>query len=344
MKKVFLDANALIDEVGKPPHGSVFARLIDLIDSEQIRMVTTNVTMAEAARKHTSRDFKEMKCICSPKLRHLVEETIDTEFPAVTEKQLWEALREKYSSLMENVFKIMNTKLLKIKDANANNVFWDYFNECGFFAAGGGKKHQFPDAFVFERLKKEASRSEPIIIVSKDKDFVQPVNDQKHIYLVKSLPDLFGELGLKLEDPDIAQFLAENHNEIERIVSDELLNRELQGNLENSEITEIEVIEVNIDNTIAFKSADEKGPILVAGSFYVLTMVSFTHLQRITRHDPMDIDIVENNNIIELPIDVSLSIAVDDNGNPTEIETLEFRNDRFANVTLDPYEHDWLQY
>ncbi len=344
MKKVFLDATALIEEVGKPPHGRVFARLIDLIESEQIRMLTTNVTKAEATRKHTVRDFKEMKCICSPKLRYLVEETIDTEFPEVTEKQLWEALKKKYYKLIENVFKKMDAKLLKISDVNVNNVFRDYFNESGFFADGGGKKHQFPDAFAFECLKKEASRSEPIIIVSKDKDFVRPVNDQQHISLVKTLPDLFSELGLELEDPDIAQFLAENHSEIERIVNDELLIRGLQGDLEDSEITEIDVIDVNFDHTIAFKSADKKGPILVAGQFYVLTMVNFTYLQSTSTHDPGYFDVVENSNLIELPIDVSLSISVDDNGNPTEIEALDFRNDRFANVELDPYDDDWIQY
>lgn len=40
--------------------------------TEQIRMLTTNVTKAEVIRKHTSRDFVEMKYICSPKLRDLV--------------------------------------------------------------------------------------------------------------------------------------------------------------------------------------------------------------------------------------------------------------------------------
>ena len=209
MKKVFLDANIVVS-VGKPPHGPEFSRVIDLVETEQIRMLTTDLTMAEVTRYHTRRDFNEMKCICNPKLREMVEETINTKFPKITEEQLWEVLKKKYRHLVGNFFENMNANLLEISEVKTNNVFFDYLNEKGLFADGKGKKHQFPDAFVFERLKDEASQNEPIIIVSDDRDFEWPVNDQEHISLVKSLPALFNSLGLKLEAPEIEHFLAQN--------------------------------------------------------------------------------------------------------------------------------------
>ena len=345
MKKVFLDTNTVF-ELGKTPRGPVYSRVIDLIESEQIRMLTTNVTVAEAIKLHTRRDFKEMKCICSLKLRNLVEETIDTEFPEISEKQLWEVLKEKYRHVINNLFKEMDTKILSINDVNSNDVFWDYFNESGFFF-DGGKKHQFPDAFAFECLKDEASQDEPIIVVSKDKDFEQPIDDQKHITLVESLSDLFSELGLKLEDPDIAQFLEQNYDEIKRMVRNELSNWELQGGIEDYEITETEVIDINIDETIAFKASEKGGPILVVGKFYVPTTVNFIHPDENTFfYDPEDgrllfFDTTQSQNEIQLEIDVSLSIATDEKGIPTKIKALEFRNDKFAFVELNPYANNW---
>ena len=345
MKNVFLDTNIVL-ELGKSPHGLVFARVIDLIESEQIRMLTTDLTQAEVIGNHTRRDFKEMKCICNPKLRKMIDETINSGFPAITEERLREVLKEKYHCLINKFFEKMDTKILNIGAVNSDKVFKEYTNEKGFFA-DGNKKNQFPDAFVFERLKNEASQNEPIIIVSKDRDFEKPVIDQKHISLVKSLPDLFSELGLKLEYPDIDQFLVKNYEEITRMVNDELSNWGLLGDIENSEITEKEVININIDKTIAFESAEKGGPILVVGQFYVLTSVYFTHPDEDSFvYDPEDgrllfFDTAHSDNTIELKIDVSLSIAVNENGDPVEIEKLEFRNDNFAYVELHVYEYDW---
>ena len=346
MKKVFLDANIVIT-VGKPPYGPEFARVIDLVETEQIRMLTTDLTMAEVTRYHTRRDFNEIKCICNPKLREMVEETIDTEFPTITEEQLWEVLRKKYRLLVRKIFKKMNAKVLKISEVKTNKVFIDYLNERGLFADGKGKKHQFPDAFVFERLKDVASQNEPIMIVSKDRDFERPVNDQKHISLVKSLPDLFNSLGLKLEAPEIEHFLAQNSDVLTRMVNDELSNWWLEGSIENSEITETEVTAIAFDDTIAFESAKKGGTLLVVGQFIVLTIMNFTHPDESTSmYDSEEkrriyFNSVHTKNEIELKIDVSLSIAVDDKGDPVEIEELEFRNNNFAYVELNPHRHYW---
>lgn len=350
MKKVFLDANVVIENFGKSPYGSEFARVIDLIESEQIRILTTDLTVAEVIRRHVNRDFGEMKCICNPKLHNMVEETIDTEFPAITEKQLQNALRKKYRNLVEDINDKLDAKLLKIGGVKSTRVLSQYINEIGFFGNGSGKKYQFPDAFIFERLKDEASENEPLIIVSKDKDFIQPVNDQVHISLVNSLPGLFSELGLELEDPKIEQFLEKNYDEITKMVNDELWDWNLEGDIENSEITETDVTDVVFQKIISFKSAQQGSPIWVVGKFRVMTIVGFTYLHENTgvMYDPeyhdMYLDTVDCQNEIELKIDVSLSVAVDDKGNPIHIEALEFRNANFIEVELEPCGDDWYEF
>ena len=193
------------------------------------------------------------------------------------------------------------------------------------------------------------SQNEPIIIVSKDRDFERPVKDQKHISLVKSLPDLFNSLGLKLEDPEIDHFLGQNFDVLIRLVNNELSNWSLEGDIENSEITETEVTGIDFHDTIAFESAEKGRPILVVGRFCVLTNVDFTHPDESISMYDSDVrdhiyyETVHNQNEIELQIDVSLSIAVDDKGDPVEIEELEFRNDNFVYVELDTHEHYWYE-
>ena len=346
MKKVFLDANIVI-AVGKPPYGPEFARVIDLVKTERIEILTTDLTMVEVMRHYVKRDFEEIKCICKSQFRKLVKDSVNTQVPTISEEELWNVLKKKYRRLVKKRFKKMGAKSLRVSEVNTNKVFLEYFNERGLFADGKGKKHQFPDAFVFERLKDEASKNEPIMIVSKDRDFEWPVNDQKHISFVKSLPDLFNSLGLKLEDPEIEDFLEQNFDVLIRLVKNELSNWSLEGDIEDSEITETEVTDVVFHDTIAFKSAAKGGAILVVGRFYVLTIVNFTHPDESTSMYDSDVrghiyyDTVHNQNEIELKIDVSLSIAVDDKGDPVDIEELEFRNDNFAYVELDPYQHYW---
>ena len=346
MKKVFLDANIVI-AVGKPPYGPEFARVIDLVKTERIEILTTDLTMAEVMRHYVKRDFEEIKCICKSQFRKMVKNSVNTQVPTISEDELRNVLKKKYRSLVKKRFKKMGAKSLKVSEVKTTKVFLEYFNERGLFADGKGKKYQFPDAFVFERLKDEASKNEPIIIVSKDRDFEQPVNDEKHIYLVKSLPDLFNSLGLKLEAPEIEEFLEQNFDVLIRLVKNELSNWSLEGDIEDSEITETEVTDVFIHDTIAFKSAEQGGPILVVGRFVVLTIVNFTHPHESTsmydleENFHMYFGTVYSQNEIELKIDVSLSIAVDDKGDPVDIEELEFRNDNFAYVELYPYEHYW---
>jgi hypothetical protein len=48
------------------------------------------------------------------------------------------------------------------------------------------KKDQFPDAFIFEALKAIAKESEPLTIVSDDKDFAAVIKDGSRSHRVKS--------------------------------------------------------------------------------------------------------------------------------------------------------------
>ena len=335
MKKVYLDANTVIAS-GKPPGGPELKRFTDLVKAGWVEVLTTDLTMVEVFMFHAKRDFEQIRKICNPKFRRIVDDAAGIKIPDKDEKELRSELNKKYKSLVVKMFNDMDAEMVRINAVKPATVFADYKNERGFFANGGGKKHQFPDAFIFECLKKRASKKDPIIVVSEDKDFERPVDNQEHISLVKSLPGLFDKLGLKLEDPEIEDFLEQHKHLLIGMVADELSNVGLEGDIEGSEITQFDVYGIEIKDTIAFKSAKEWGSILVLGRLLVMTYIEFTFPDESRYFDTM-----ESQNEIELKIDVSLSITVDDEGEPVEIEELEFRNDNFVNIELDPYTDDW---
>ena len=59
-------------------------------------------------------------------------------------------------------------------------------------------------------------------------------------------------------------------------VGHKLSNWWLMGDIEDSEIIKTEVIKVKINDTIAFESAEDGGPILVVGRLFALILVDFT--------------------------------------------------------------------
>lgn len=224
-----------------------------------------------------------------------------------------------------------------------SKVFAAYAAGDGFFT-GEGKKDQFPDAFIFE-CKAEASENKPVIIVSNDGDFNKPIEAQVHILLVKTLPELFTALGLQVDAPELDDFLDHHKAELVEMVDHELRNWGLVGDIEDSEIDDTKVTDVEVRELTSFGSTEEGGSILVVGSLSVTADVSYTHPNWDEAiYDSEDkqlfvFDDVSGETEINFDVDVSMSIAVDDDGNPEQIEELSFRNDNFRFVQLSPHDY-----
>jgi hypothetical protein len=218
--KVLLDANIVIS-AGKPPGGPEIARVIDLVDAGLVTVLTTDLTLTEVAKKHVQNDYDLIKEICQPHFRKIVESVTGVAFPDMKRPQLRQGLKTNYDKSTAEMFKALKAKTLKIDEVKPSVVFDAYAAGNGFFS-GDGKKDQFPDAFAFECLKKEASKEKPVIVVSNDGDFNGPVKAAHHISLVNSLPELFAALGLEMEAPEVDKFLAKHNGELVELVSQEL--------------------------------------------------------------------------------------------------------------------------
>ena len=337
-KRVFLDANVIV-EFGNPPRGPLLGRLRDLVCAGFVTVLTTDLTRQEVAKRHTENDYRVVKELGGQHFRQIVENKLGAKVPHINKTQLRNRLAKVNAKPTEEMFEKLQCRTLEIDDIRPSVVFSAYGANEGFFGHQG-KKDQFPDAFVFECLKAEATNEEPVTIVSKDGDFEEPIKLEKHLSLVKSLPEFFDLLGLVVEEPEVEDFLEKHFNELRQAVDDELGQWGLVGDVDESDIEETEVTDVEVIETTSFGSTEHGGPILIAGVLAVRATVQYTHPNwDNAMYDSEDkvllpFESVTGKTEVGFEVDVSMSLAVGDDGYPERIDELSFRNDKFQYVEL----------
>ena len=129
------------------------------------------------------------------------------------------------------------------------------------------------------------------------------------------------------------------------MINDELLGWWGDGDRADSKIAKSKVTSGCFDNIIAFQSAKKGDPILVVAQFFGLASVNPTHSDDSApiHYDSdeellMILDTIRSQSDFELTIDVSFSIAGDDENNPEEMKVLEFQCERFSYIEIDPHE------
>jgi hypothetical protein len=346
-KKVFLDANVVI-RAGRPPAGPVIPRVADLVDAGYIKIVTTDLTKTEIAKKHASNDFGVIGDITKQRVRHLAREILGIELPTISGADLHRKLLEKYQTSVEQMFNSLRAETLSIDGIKPSVVFSAYAHKTGLFS-DDAKKDQFPDAFIFEALKIIATPSDPLIIVSDDKDFAAAIKDVEHITRVTSIADLFAELGLTIEaTPDVQDFIDNNADEIVSIVDNELNQWGLQvSDVNDAEIDESSVDKVSFMDFRTFHTAGDSKDILVVGRLNMEVKVSYHHPDWDTAtYDSEDGILlphhtVEGEKDVEVEADFNMTLKVDKNGKPTSVAEFSFDDDDFIWVSLTPSDYDF---
>lgn len=139
-------------------------------------------------------------------------------------------------------------------------------------------------------------------------------------------------------------FLEDHKQELVEAVDSELSDWGLIGDVEDSEIEEAHVTDVEVKELTSFGSTEKEGSILVVGLFSVMANVSYTHPNwDEAMYDSEDkrlipFEDVSGESELSFDVDVSMSVAVDEDGHPEEIEELRFRNSDFQYVVLHPYD------
>lgn len=340
---VFIDANVIIS-AGKPPGGPEMARVIDLVDAGIVSILTTDLSVQEIVKKHTSNQIEIIKDICRPHFRNAVFSATGASIPEIQRRELEQSVREGYAESVRKMFESMKAETLNVDSVRPSVIFSSYASGEGFFA-GNGKKDQFPDAFIFECINSKASIKCPVIIVSQDQDFLEPVNNHEYISLVKSLPELFAVLGFEIEAPEVGQFLADRNESLVEIMSEQLNDLDFYDqDVGGVEIYDVSVDELKIDRLVSFKPVAPGDNILVVCSASVNISASFSHPNwDDAMYDSEEKVLIPFENVdgetqLEMDVEFSISISVDGDGAANDIVEIIIRDPESVSIELYPFD------
>jgi PIN domain len=312
------------------------------VDAGYVKIVTTDLTKMEIAKKHAANDFEVIGHLTKRRVCDLAAEVLGVKLPRIAPADLHRKLLDKYQASVEEMFRSLRAETLSIDSVKPSIVFEAYARKKGLFS-DDAKKDQFPDAFIFEVLKSAATRLDPLTIISDDRDFAAVIKEAEHITRLKSIPDLFAKLGLTIEAaPDVEHFVQNNLEKIVATVQDELDQWGLViDDVEDAEIDESTVEKVGFIDVRTFRAADEGKDVLV-GRIEMDVKISYHHPDwDSATYDSEDKVLIPHHTVegqknVEVEADFSMTLKVDQHGKPTSIANFSFNDDDFVWVSIAP--------
>ena len=271
--RVFLDTNIVV-ALGRSPEPRILSWLNDLVKHRCISVLTTDVTCGEIVKKHAENEFKLIKSIADSRFRESIERFFGITLPDVGVRKLWKQLYANYEDDVTSMFQKLDAKVLTVDTVKPSEVFSDHSMKRGFFP-DDAKKDQFPDAFVFECLKQEASNNGPVMIVSNDNDFDGPVSNETKLSLVKSLGAMLDEIGVETVPPDEQNSIEHYQEQLIEVVINYLWEREIERVNEDIEVNNVEVSQVEAQQTHCLRIRDDWNSVLARGLLKMNTKVSY---------------------------------------------------------------------
>ena len=226
-------------------------------------------------------------------------------------------------------------------------VFKSYIRKTGLFS-GEAKKAQFPDAFIWEALNAIATKSDPLIIVTDDRDFDAVIREHEHITRLKSIPELFAKLGLRTEAlPDVETFLEEHYDDVVAVVDREVRDWGLQvSDIDHAEMDDSTVNKVNFRDLATFRAAGDSKDILVVGKSEMNVDVSYNHPDwDNATYDSEDKVLIPHHHVageekVDVEANFTMTLNVDKNGKPAKIAEFSFADD-YIWASLMPSDYDF---
>ena len=108
-RKIFLDANVVI-RAGKPPARPLMPRVADLVAAGYVKVITTDLTKTEIAKKHASNDFEVLDGLARRRARDLAAEILGIKLPEISPADLHRILLERHQASVEKMFKSLQAE------------------------------------------------------------------------------------------------------------------------------------------------------------------------------------------------------------------------------------------
>jgi len=359
--QVFLDSNIYLSVKGKLTENADFQFLFEIIKTGKISVLMTEMTFHEVVKHLVSDEVKKLEPLYEPDFRHAYERLTEAPLPDYKKSKVKEALKVRYNDYFKGICEAnLKAQFLDGAALSPALIFSAYAKGEGFFSSEA-KKEQFPDAFNFETLKAQATRDNPLILVSKDKDFDNSyVKTCLHISVIKTFSELFSKLGLKAErdrfprEKEVFAFLTKHKDAIKDSLDTALSGEDL---FDDSLPAEHQRIYINNFSAVEFPQDSSEIDVFQEGDLIraELTLTARAKIYyRYTGYDSLVWDNedkiyipagdeTEGETEIDLTLDIALSIETDEAGKPQKIRGLSVRNNNYYSVTLFP-QHDEYGY
>jgi hypothetical protein len=257
-QRVFIDANTWISW-GHELNKAEASTLEDLIDHGFVKVVVTDLTINEVAKKFRNNDFDKLEPFTRPDLRHTAKEHLGLDFPEVDKIELRQSLFDHHYKNVERALRgRFRAEVRSIDEVKPTDVLKDYTHGAGLFGPSA-KKDQFPDAFIFAAIGQAATKDEPLLVLSKDGDFAKACEEAPHIHRVDSLPRLLEALGIAPEDDELISTIEEDidlfQEPLAELLADTFLDAE---DVEDAEIEFVKLIGVKSIEVKAMYRIGEK--------------------------------------------------------------------------------------
>lgn len=241
---VFVDANTWI------PWGYEFGKaeasvLQDLVEHGLVRVLVTDLTIAEVAKRFAKIEFDKVEPLTKTELRTAAKRHLGIELPETDRDRLRHTIFKQQldavTSALKNRFKV---DIRGIDTVKPSAVLEDYTHGVGLFGPSA-KKDQFPDAFIFAAIAAAASEESPLLVLSQDGDFTDACLNHKDITRIRSIRELLEALGLQPEDEALMAVMEAEVDLFDESISEALADYTLDADdVEDAEVELLELLRI----------------------------------------------------------------------------------------------------
>lgn len=227
-QRVFVDANIWISW-GPRFKRAEASTLEELVYHGIVRVVSTDLTVTEVAKRFGNSDVERLEPLTKPDLSQAAKQLLGMEIPVLDKDEMRASFFAKHqASVNLQLAQRMRAEIRSIDSVRPNDVLAHYTRGTGLFSAQA-KKDQFPDAFIFAAITADVSSEKPLIIWSSDGDFTQACDQGEHLTQVKTMPQLFEALGIAPEGEAMIALLERDNEAFVVPLEDAIIDEDVEA-------------------------------------------------------------------------------------------------------------------
>jgi len=277
-KRVFVDANIWISW-GYQLSKAEATTLADLVAHELVRVVVTDLTVIEIAKRFRDIDFEKVEPLTKADVRGLAKQWLGADIPTIDREQLRSSLFKAHlETVKRRLHSRFDAEVRSIDTVKPSHVLAHYTNGTGLFGPTG-KKHQFPDAFIFSALAIDLNERNPLIVLSQDGDFANACENEPHIQRVTSMAALLKELAIEPESDAMIALVVAAPKQFEPALTEMLQDYGVEAtDVEDAEIEVLDVQRVSdLQLTGLYRISEGDSKYIGFATCSLETSISFTH-------------------------------------------------------------------